>query len=736
MMTRTLRLLALAGTCLTAPAALADDFDIEPVSSSNTSADAQKSSLKLNEITVGFGAVTGATALSGRYDGLDKSGGFTVGGFRMIYRNTDDPDDPRYAVFEGDDIDLTRQRLAPAGSLSLRTGVQGLWDTSLSYEGTPYAQSNSFRTLLNSSGNLQNGLTAQSINATATTGAATVNKYLATTSTGTQRDDFKAKASFSGLENWVLTSKVEHDHLSGSKINSMLFLGSANYASFAEPIDYDTDKITLTGAYTTKRFQAQLSYVFSNFANNQHEYDAQSPFVGAGRAGYSASQYSLAPDNMEHQLQASMGLNLTQATHLAMNARYGLQLQDSSYAARYYETPNAAAPGVSGRSYDGTIQNIYANTVLTSRPAKDWSLKASYSFDDRDNMSSVYKMRSYRGDSGTGTWNGSSTYQSNAPYSFLFQKAGLESSYTVIKGTKITVDYLLDDRQRTYSVTNHNQENTVGGQIRTSLTPELSNSLSYHRGIRSATAYNGNSGWYAMSRAVTGESRLAQYNYAGRVRDEVKDNLTWSHGGDWSLGSMLRYVMDDYPSTYFGVTSNRAISAGPDLSATLAPGLTGHLFYNYELNSIGSMTWTGSSTSSVIWHLQNRDVVHTTGASLEWKPSEHVTLSAEDTISLGNTAFEEASWLFGTASATTSTAISLPTYRSTTNILKLSGEYEVGDGLSLGLTGLWQRYLNQDYLLAQATSSSANQSATSVVASDGNGSYMVLGAIATVKMRW
>ena len=69
-------------------------------------------------------------------------------------------------------------------------------------------------------------------------------------------------------------------------------------------------------------------------------------------------------------------------------------------------------------------------------------------------------------------------------------------------------------------------------------------------------------------------------------------------------------------------------------------------------------------------------------------------------------------------------------------ILKLSGEYEMEDNLYLGLTGIWQRYLNDDYLTTELASSTTNQTATAVVSNDGNGSYSIKALIATLRLSW
>jgi MtrB/PioB family decaheme-associated outer membrane protein len=753
MLARTLRIAALASTCLWPLGAWADDDDFDLGEAPAATGETRKPVL-VNEMSVGAGYQTQESGRFGRFTGATQEGGFTRGSARIQHRATDADAGTAYMIMEADGIDLRSNQALPDASALVRFGEQGLWDASLSYAGIPYQQSDNYHTLFGSSGELLNGLTARSITQAATTGAAQVNARLAVTEIGTRRDQVGGKVSYSGLQDWVFSSKMEHEHKQGTKANAMLFLTDNYFAAFAEPVDYNTDRFTAAAAYTTKPFQAKLSYTFSNFTNEQSQFQTLDPFNAATRAGYQATQYSLPPSNSEHQFKGQFGLNVTEATHVALNLRYGLQLQNEAFNARFYEAPNATTPLIADSAYDGMIQNLYGNIALTSRPMKDWNFRAAYTVDDRDNSSQVYKVRTYRGDGGTGVFNGGPDARYNTPYSFLNQRIDLEAGYRLLKSTKLTLDYNFQDRQRTYSVTNRNQESTLGGKVQSTLWPGVTGTLGYSNSIRQATAYGGNRGWEEQGRTTGGlatndriqEGDLGQYNYAARNRDEVKANVNWGMGEDLSLGATARYVSDRFPNSYYGVTDNHILSAGPDITYTPVKAVTTHFYYTYQENftnlmvNASAVTTAGSTlgqANGAVWNLDNQDTVHSIGTRTDWQVNDRLKLSLENNLSYGNTAFEEASWWQGAGTASAAnTAVTLPNNKSVTNSLMVSGEYQILENVFVGLSGLWERFLSKDYLNAQQAASTANQTNTATFAAEGNPSYSVGVLMASTRIVW
>ena len=730
----TLKAALIASTCLMplSTAWAEDDFSLDDTP---TDPAAVEKPVLVNEAGIAVGVQSGGNAAFGRYSGMTKDGMLGQGWAHLQQRATKPGEGNFYVLFDAKNVDFANGALLPDASVDLRTGQQGKWDLRLGYQGVPFVESDNFHTLFDSSGALQNGLSAGSISTSSATGVAQARNYLTTATVGTRRDRVKGDFKYTGLADWTFRSTLEHEHKQGTKTNSFMFVNNNYFASFLEPINYDTDRFTVSAAYTKPKLQAQTSYTYSTFTNNQLQWVAQNPFSGTTRAGYSGSQYSLPPSNSEHMLKASMGMNMGETGRLALNTRYSLQLQNDTLAARYYD---AGTSGVDASSYDGVIHNIYANLAYSVRPVKEWTLRAAYTLDDRDNHSASYLISpSYRGDTGTATWNGSGGVRYNTPYSFLNQKAELESGYRLSRSTRLVGTYTYLDKQRDYSVSDRNQESRVGGKLQTSFAPDLSGQLSYAHAIRQAQDYNGNLGWNYMGRTTTAENELAQYNYAARRQDEVKGTLTWALSQDVSVDNTASWTNNFYPNSTYGVTEDHIIAIGPNLGWNVAPGINTHLYYQYQEIFTAVTIQASTAANGLIWKLKNEDSVHTVGGGAEWQVNDRFKLSIDNALSYGKTSFALAGRTRDGSTSSTTIPTNLPDALSFLNSLRVSGEYEISDGLSLGLTGMLETLVSHDYLNWQEALSTSNTSSQTVVlGATGDPGYTAGVLLATVRMRW
>ncbi|EWY41833.1 hypothetical protein N825_23915 [Skermanella stibiiresistens SB22] len=728
---------ALAAICLCPLIASAEEdggFDLDGPAAATP---ASKPVL-VNEAGVGVGGQTGGVGRFGRYSGGPEDGPFGSAWFRTRQRATGKDDGTFFFEAEGDDLTVGRQRVLADPTLSFRAGEQGVWDGRVSYEGIAFREAADYHTLFGSGGELLNGLTPRSINTTASNaaGAARVNKYLSTVDIGTRRKRLDGEFRLFDVAGWTPSAKVEHEHKEGTKINSLFFYNANVFASIPEPVSYDTDRLTVMTDYATSKVQARLSYVFSSFTNNQASFKTVTPFNAATIPGYQASELSLPPSNQEHRVKAQFGFSPLASTHIATNLSYGLQLQNEAFTGRIYER----TPKLTDSAYDGLITTMYGNVTLTSRPWTDWNFRAAYTFDDRDNDSAAYKQPPpYRAD-GTAAFNGSVGVQYNRPYSFRNQRADLEAGYRLTRSTKATLDYGYSVKERDYSVTDRNREITTGGRLNSTLADGVIGSLGYSHATRQATEYDGNAGWASLGRNLTGnnsEKDLRMYTYAARERDEIKSTLTWDAGPGLSVGATGRLIKDEFPDTFFGVTENKAASIGPDITFTPMKGMTAHLYYTYQTNFTDMVVANPQNGNSVNWRLRNTDTVQTVGFHTDWQVTDRLKLQLEDNLSYGNTAFEEASWARGTgATSAANSATSLPDNKSIINSLRVTGEYGVTDNMYVGVVGLWERFVGEDYLNWQAASSSANQTGTAVLGAEGSGTYSAHVIMATARVVW
>lgn len=737
----------LASTCLTplASPVWADDFGLdEPAADGSASADSSKEKpesekpVTVNEAGMAIGYQQGSSGMYGRFSGSDKAGMVSKGWVHLEDRTVKKDDGTFFVTFDARNIDLGSHELLEDGEARLKMGQQGTWTARLNYQGTPYIETDNYHTLFRSDGSLQNGLAAKSINTTSTNaaGIARASQYLAVEQVGTRRDRVDGSFSYKGIANWTFTTKIDHEHKQGTKSNSFMFINNNYFAAFLEPVQYDTDRITATAAYTRKLFQAQLSYVFSSFTNTQQQWVGSNPFIGTTRSDYTGSQYSLPPSNTEHMLKGEAGLNVGTYGRLNLNTRVSAQIQNESYTARYYE---AGTSRVDGTHYDGLIQNHFANLVYSDRLANDWTVKAAYTVDHRDNNSPSYTLSpSYRGDTGTATWNGSGGIKTVTPYSFLNQSAELESGYRLTKDTRLSGTFTHTDKQREYSVTNRNTEDRGELKVRSTFGKDVSADFSVGRAFRDAQDYNGNLAWNYVGRTTTAERELSHYNYTDRLQDQVKGSVTWAIQPELSLTGSVSYTDNNYPDVVYGVTKDHFLVSSIDVGYTPVSGINTHLFYSYQ--EVGSALEINSSSANtgVDWKLQTSDDIHTVGTGVEWQLNPKLKLSLDDSLSFARTTYGITSRQRNTASPTaTNTGTDLPDTLTIQNSLRLSGEYEVEDGITLGLTGQWEHLMSKDYLNVQEAASTSNTtSQTVLISGTGDPSYDVGVLMATAKVKW
>lgn len=730
MIAKTLRVGGLAALCALSAqeARAADEFDIDEAPAQSPA----KKPVPMNEAGVDVGYQFGGSAAFNRFTGTPDNGLWGGGWFHLQQRETGPEGGTFYLKMDGENIDFRSQSLPADASAALRTGEQGKWDLRFSYDGIPFRQSDNYHSLFDSSGRLNTGLTAGAISTTAATGVPAANRTMGVYDVGTRRDRAGGAFTYAGLEDWTFTTKLDHEHKHGTKANAVMFMSNYSFASILEPVNYDTDRLTLSAAYTTKAVQSRFSYIYSSFTNNVSEWKGNDPFTGATHAGYDGTRFSLPPSNSEHRWKAQNGINFGENVRLATNLSYGLQLQDESFTARHYEQ----AARLTENHAQTKIQTLYGNTVLTVRPVRDVNLRAAYTIDDRDNLSKTYWQKPpYRAD-GTAVFNGNTGIHTNQPYSFLNQKGELEASWRVAKALRLITEYAYRNDQRDYSVTNRNEENTYGARLAANLSEATTGTLGYSRSARDAQAYLGNRGWNTLGRTVTAESDLVMYNYAARRRDEIKANVNTAFENGMVLGATARWIEDRFPKTVYGVTNNHALSLGADAAFPMGAGLNGHLFYSFVENYTG--TKLNASATGTLWTLHNTDGTHVVGGGLEWKASDDLKFTLDNVLTYGNTSFEEGSQWRGTGTASAANiATNLPDVRSLLNTLKLTGEYQVSEGMFLGLTGLWERYCSKDYLNYQLAASTANASTATVVnAAEGNPGYSAGALIVSARMQW
>jgi len=736
----TLRAALLASTCmLPLVAAHADDFDVGAAAPAAKAAPSYD-----NEISVGSSYNSAASFKYGQFSGDTKNGGTGIGDFLVRGRDAWDSGKTTYYEAIGSDLGLDSR------AASLKYGEQGKWSAKVTYDGIPYWQSNNFHTVFDNtgSGSLAGGLTragsiaavtplqvpgcSTGISATATTTtvancnplpvatAATeaawpsIANQLSVQNVTTQRDKVGGEFKYN-LGLWSLSGTFTHEHKEGTKENSLVFNGTGqgypntvtainkattgqvgyipanlngNMMYFPEPVNYDNDRYVAQAAYNTKQMQAQLTYTYNRFTDNNTNFAAQDPFqtlavAGAypaaaaigGSAGYYwnggglnagmltpssvisglaantyagyiplTAAYSLPPSSSAHQFKAQGAYNnLPFNTRVSGTVQYGMQYQDDQFnpisntPAIAAATPYVGSYAGLGNSLHGFAENVFANVQVTSRPLPKLDTKIALTVDERDNLTASKSFASILVD-GTGSLNNAIT--NSIGYKFLREKAVAEVGYSILPETKITVGDTYSIKDSKYLNIDRNNENAVSARVNSLIVKDVSGQLGVTHSVRTAEAADPANAWLAWNTFYNAAGHpdplgFVPFNESARTRDELKQSVDWvaARGLDLSLTSSL--ANDNYPSHPYGVKSDHQVEVNPNVGFSPSAQTKYNLFYSFQENYSGA---TFSPTAGLPWTSKTTDTAHTVGAAASWKPVEKLKLSASYTFSYGDTA--------------------------------------------------------------------------------------------------
>jgi len=663
---------------------------------------AEDGQLAVNQVTFGVGGATQSSPYFGRYNGMPSASAGFLGGWNIQRRDAWDSGTTQYFSTIATDLNFGFGRVAPEADIDLRMGEQGKWSAFANYDATTYVSGDAYLTTLDKNGILAPGYQALLIAAglyftnaatpppaAAKFGAFNASTHLATsnpvtvygpgeqlsTGIGTRRDKGTVGAS-ADLDNWVVSAVFSHEHKGGSLEQAMTTGGNnAGMVTFPMPIDYDTDNFVASAAYSTPDFQVRLSYIFSNFTdNNSNGYAFQGWNFAAFRdttvtpnayTSYPKSGvYSLPPSNQAHTVKAEVGYNFDPTTRLYATFVYGAQLQDDPFAAATqlgYVLTNpvlsaqlASNPG----SLGGFVQTFFANVTFTARPAPKWDFKVSYTADARDAQTTP--MWIY----GDPTDTTALKYREAVPESWLKQNIDIEAAYHFTPSTRVQVGYKFSDAQRTNAITHRTTENEETVKLTSTFTPAWTGWIGFSHSDRTASAPD-YSLWLVQIQSDCGATlallgcQQVPFYEAARRQNAVSGMLMGTIDSATTLSLYGKFSDDHYglpPAVYNGVTMpsvgvyhDYGAQAGPDLTHQFNPDTEVHLFYTFQRTFRGMRALNDQNQPTVpgvfYYQVQSTYDIHTAGAGGTWRASDKLKIGLDYTYSYGGERFNQSgSW--------------------------------------------------------------------------------------------
>jgi MtrB/PioB family decaheme-associated outer membrane protein len=338
-----------------------------------------------------------------------------------------------------------------------------------------------------------------------------------------------------------------------------------------EPVDYRTQDVTLAAAWAGARYQAELSYQFSDFANTIDTLTWENVFTTPTTPGGTTDRWDravsvfgrrpLPPDNRYHNASLAFGAELPAQSHLSATVAYGRLTSDETLLPYSFNSDvlvNSTLPRATSAAEIVTKQ-VLVDYVVS--PADRLTLRAWARHNGLDNRTPEDQWQYVTSD--TANLNGTVTYVNkrvNPAYALDRTTAGIDTTFRISpwRGS-LALGYERDsvDRQ-------HREADTAEDRLTASFRARPASwarlKVRYTFGKRDGDydPFVTREGyWYAPGEATDlnnpqftfdNHPDMVRYDVADRARHQADVSLTLNRSEKVSLTASVRYRDDDFDS--------------------------------------------------------------------------------------------------------------------------------------------------------------------------------------------
>ncbi|MBI2216121.1 MAG: MtrB/PioB family decaheme-associated outer membrane protein [Candidatus Rokubacteria bacterium] len=404
-----------------------------------------------------------------------------------------------------------------------------------------------------------------------------------------------------------------------------------NQVELPEPIEQTVHDLQLAAAITRERWQLQFAYNLSLFKNDVDVLVWDNPLrVTDIVGGPSRGRLDLAPDNVAHTASVTGAINLPGDSRLTGTYSYGWRFQDDSFVPHTINSaivdPRLALPA---DSLDGDVRTQLLNLRFTSRPLPRISLGARYRFYDLDdttrNLTFPARVRT---DTSIIT-----EPLTTSRFSYTRHNAGADVGWRLLGPLSLTVGYDWErwDRDENHREADLTDEHTPRVSLDWTPLDWLVVRTSYRHSWRRINRYDT---FAHLAHSVTPEELeadapqaqsvlLRKFDQADRDRDRVDLLAQISPLDTLVITPTVGVRKDDYKNSRLGLQDDESWVAGLDVS--WSPTRTLALFTSYTREEIFARQRSRYreppaqlENPTFDWVAENRDIVHTVGAGINW----------------------------------------------------------------------------------------------------------------------
>lgn len=360
----------------------------------------------------------------------------------------------------------------------------------------------------------------------------------------------------------------------------------------AEPVDYNTNEVTLAAEHQGGQYQLRGEYQFSDFANQVDTMQWQNIYTnGQPGATYDVWDRSvsvfgvrpLSPDNRYHNLTGMFGTNLPKDSRFTATVAYGILEQNETLLPYSYNNDQLAVrtlPRVSAEAAINTL-NFVADYTITPTPRLN--LRAFYrSYDlNNDTPSSNWQYATQD----TSNLNGTVSYVNkrvSLPYAWNRRNAGVDATWRLPARTSLLVGIERESMDRDYREAD-TAENIFRATLRTRGARWATFEARALLGARDGGDYHNTvtreGYWYTQSDGVDNNNPaltfdnhpdMRRYDVSDRIRQQFDVRANVTPRDLVSLSAYLRYRHDDFDSEV--APTQPLLGTGLPDQAAITPG--------------------------------------------------------------------------------------------------------------------------------------------------------------------
>jgi len=492
-----------------------------------------------------------------------------------------------------------------------------------------------------------------------------------------------------------------------------------------EPVDYTTDDLNASIAYSGKTGQIQLGYYYSRFENDIDSLRWDNPFTEPGGEAYpTTARTSLAPDNIYQRLSLTGGITLPLSTRITVTAERGRMEQDEALLP-YTENSLLTVPSpLPESSADAEIDTTHLTLNLASRPTSKLSFNGRYQYYRTKNKTPRHlfmRVVNDTGDNDGGDADGQvdatdSQAAYNNPFDYEKKEMKLDVTYRLPKSARLRFGLKRDNIERDYREVDETEEDAYSFGL-TSNSSDASFGFDYARAKRQVEDSYSSAMLYNETHSPSYSSAdpndnfdehpdIRKFDIADRERENYGINLHFFAGDRTDLGFYYNSQDDEYEKSVLGLQESESSSFTLDITHSPSKYFSMYTFYTKEGRDMTQSNWyfttagppgtkfAQANDPTRQWWADHDDENDTIGVGTKiGLLGNDLTIGADYSYSESTTSIT----FRNAGNAAFAGAAAIPDLETQMHALKITGRYRYSKRTIFGLGYEFEKYASSDW---------------------------------------